>query len=65
MARARVYVDEMIDAAYLSMSGGAVARTLDVAEGVHLDLAADGRVLGVELLDPPAEVVSALRAAAR
>lgn len=64
MARTRVYVDEMTDTAYLAVSSRPVARTVEVAGGVYLDLSADGSVLGVELIDPPTEAMDALRRAA-
>ena len=42
--------DPAADAAYLSISAGEVARTLFLAENVLLDVDADGRALGLEVL---------------
>ncbi len=42
--------DREADLLYIELREGDVADTLDLAEGVHLDADAEGRVLGVEFL---------------
>jgi len=48
-------VDPEVDAAYIYLDGkttkGEVAHTVEVNKNVYIDFAADGRVLGIELLD--------------
>ena len=43
--------DPEIDAAYVRLRGAAVATTDEIAPGVMMDLAADGRPVGFEILD--------------
>jgi uncharacterized protein YuzE len=43
--------DPGADAAYLSIDEAPVARTLELATNVMIDFAADGRVLGIEVLE--------------
>ena len=42
--------DEVADAAYLRLSEGKIARTLQLAENVTLDVDAQGRPVGLEVL---------------
>lgn len=39
-------------AAYIKVAQGRVAKTSERAPGVFVDLAANGRLLGIEILDP-------------
>ena len=43
--------DPEIDAAYVRLRSAAVAKTDEIAPGVMMDLAADGRPVGFEILD--------------
>ena len=47
----RVQYDPSADAMYIRLAGGTVADSDEVREGVVLDYAAAGKVLGIELLD--------------
>lgn len=47
----RLEYDPEIDAAYLRLRVAAVANTEEIAPGVMMDLAADGRPVGFEVLD--------------
>lgn len=42
--------DELADAAYLSLSTAAVARTIPVGDAIAVDLDVEGRVVGIEIL---------------
>jgi uncharacterized protein YuzE len=44
-------VDREARAAYIHLGAGEVARTILVTDTLNVDLAADGTVVGVELLD--------------
>lgn len=46
-----VRVDPECGAAYATLRYGKVARTVEVTESVMVDVDADGRLLGVEVLD--------------
>ncbi len=43
--------DPEIDAAYVRLRSAAVANTEEIAPGVMMDLGADGRPVGFEILD--------------
>ena len=43
--------DRAADAVYVRLSDGRVARSEEVEEGIIVDYDADGRVLGVEILN--------------
>jgi len=47
----RLEYDPEVDAAYLRLRNAAVASTEEIAPGVMMDLAADGRPVGFEVLD--------------
>jgi uncharacterized protein YuzE len=47
----RLEYDHDVDAAYLRLRGAAVASTEEIAPGVLMDLADDGRPVGFEVLD--------------
>lgn len=71
LAGAKFRVDDEVEAAYIYLDGetlpGGVARTVEVTRHVYVDFAADGRVLGIELLDAknfPEPLRAALRARA-
>lgn len=46
----RVTYDPVADALYVRVRDGEVADTVEVAEGVIVDLDREGRVLGIEIL---------------
>lgn len=43
--------DQQADAMYIRLRDGVVAETAEVRPGVMIDLDADGRMLGIEMLD--------------
>jgi uncharacterized protein YuzE len=47
----RLEYDPEVDAAYVRLRGAAVVGTEEIAPGVMMDLAADGRPAGFEILD--------------
>ena len=47
----RVVYDPVADAVYVWVRDGEVADSVEVAEGVVVDLDREGRVLGVEILE--------------
>ena len=47
---ARISFDEEADAAYLTLSDAPVARTEEVADGIHIDYDAANRPVGIEVL---------------
>ena len=51
------------EAFYVTLTDGAVARTVHISDDVMVDLEADGTVHGLELLCPPAELTSDERGA--
>lgn len=50
MDRFVIDVDKSVNAAYVALSTGPVARTLEVSESVLMDLDECGDVVGIELL---------------
>lgn len=44
--------DASVDALYLTLADGEVARTVEIDDGTNVDLNTDGNVLGVEVLNP-------------
>lgn len=46
----RITYDPAVDALYIYLSDAEAASTREVAEGVQLDLDAEGRVIGIEIL---------------
>jgi uncharacterized protein YuzE len=47
----RVRVDQSADAVYLNLSDNAVVESEEVADGIVVDFDANGRVVGIEILD--------------
>lgn len=47
----RIEYDPKADAMYIRLAAGTVADSDEVREGVVLDYDADGKVLGIEMLD--------------
>ena len=47
----KIEYDKEVDALYIRIQEKQVARTQEVAEGVNLDLDADGRLIGLEVID--------------
>jgi uncharacterized protein YuzE len=48
----RVRVDLRADALYLDLTDRAVEASEEVADGIVVDYDAEGRIVGVEILDP-------------
>jgi uncharacterized protein YuzE len=47
----RVRVDHAADAVYLDLTDRRIEQSEEVAEGIVVDYDADGRIVGIELLD--------------
>ena len=47
----KIEYDKEVDALYIRIQEKYVARTQEVAEGVNLDFDADGRLIGLEVID--------------
>jgi uncharacterized protein YuzE len=47
----RVRVDQSADAVYVNLSDAVVAESEEVADGIVVDFDAEGRIVGVEILD--------------
>ncbi len=47
----KIYYDQEVDAAYISLSEGQPTGVVEVSEGVNLDLTEDGKIVGIEILD--------------
>ena len=43
--------DEEADALYIQFQTGKVAKTLKIQQGIAVDIAKDGRIFGIEILD--------------
>jgi uncharacterized protein YuzE len=46
----KVHYDEEIDALYLSLDDQKPDGVIEIAEGVHVDTTADGKLTGIEIL---------------
>ena len=47
----KVSYDPEVYAVYLELLKGEPDGVIEVAEGIHIDVAKDGKILGIELLD--------------
>ena len=47
----KIEYDNEIDALYIRLQEKQVARTLEIEEGLNVDLDASGRMIGIEVLD--------------
>ena len=47
----KVSYDADVDAVYLELLKGEPEGVIEVAEGIHIDVTADGKIVGIELLD--------------
>ncbi len=47
----RIEYDREVDALYLRLQEKYVARTIEIEEGLNLDLDEDGKLIGLEVLD--------------
>lgn len=47
----RIDFDRSADALYIRLDDAAIDSTVEARQGVHLDLDAKGRVVGIEVLD--------------
>jgi uncharacterized protein YuzE len=46
----QIQIDEEADAAYVRLSDQPIARTREVADGIIVDISADDRIAGIEVL---------------
>ena len=56
LGNVNVSIDPDADAAYVAISGAEVAQTEEVADGIMVDYAADGRPVGMEILSVKSRV---------
>jgi uncharacterized protein YuzE len=47
----KISYDKEVDAIYIKLSGLKPDGAIEVAEGVNIDVTADGKIVGIELLD--------------
>ena len=47
----KVSYDADVDAVYLELLKSEPEGVIEVAEGIHIDVTSDGRIVGIELLD--------------
>ena len=47
----RMRIDQQADAVYLTLADRAIESSAEVTDGIILDYDADGRVVGIEILD--------------
>ncbi|MBN2160332.1 MAG: DUF2283 domain-containing protein [Spirochaetes bacterium] len=47
----KVYYDKEIDAVYIELNDEKPEAAIEAKEGVNLDMLADGRISGIEILD--------------
>ncbi len=47
----KISYDKEVDAAYISLSDEKPEAAIKIADGVHVDLTSDKRVVGIEILD--------------
>ncbi|SOC85046.1 Uncharacterized protein YuzE [Ensifer adhaerens] len=63
MKTPKIEYDPQVDAAYIRFSANPVVDTAEVSEGIMLDYDAEGKIVGMEVLDAsahlPAEIVEA------
>ena len=52
----KVSYDADIDAVYLELLKSEPEGVMEVAEGIHIDVTSDGRIVGIELLDASKKV---------
>ncbi|PKN59843.1 MAG: hypothetical protein CVU53_06165 [Deltaproteobacteria bacterium HGW-Deltaproteobacteria-11] len=52
----KVSYDPDIDAVYLELLKSEPEGVIEVAEGIHIDVTSDGRIVGIELLDASKKV---------
>jgi uncharacterized protein YuzE len=52
----KVSYDPDVDAVYLELLKGEPDGVIEVAEGIHIDISTDGKILGIELLDASKKV---------
>lgn len=52
----KVSYDADVDAVYLELLKSEPEGVIEVAEGIHIDVTSDGRIVGIELLDASKKV---------
>ena len=52
----KVSYDADVDAVYLELLKSEPEGVIEVAEGIHIDVTADGKIVGIELLDASKKV---------
>jgi uncharacterized protein YuzE len=52
----KVFYDNEIDAVYLKLAEGTPQGVTEMSEGVNLDLTAEGKLVGIEILDASSKI---------
>jgi uncharacterized protein YuzE len=60
MKSPQITYDPEANALYLQFSENEIAETVELSEAVYVDVDADGLLVGIEVLDATAEVLSGL-----
>lgn|GEM_PF-547899 len=47
----KIFYDKEVDVAYIELSTDKLEGVVEIKEGVHLDITADDRIVGIEFLD--------------
>lgn len=53
----KIYYDKEVDAAYIELSTEKPEGVVEIKEGVHLDMTADNRIVGIEFLDASKKIL--------
>lgn len=48
----KLELSESVDALYIYANDGEISETLEVGPDVYMDVDADGKIIGIEFLDP-------------
>ena len=51
MAQMKIYYDDAVDALYLKLGEDAPEGVVEIYEGIHLDQASNGKIVGIEILN--------------
>jgi len=47
----KIYYDKEVDALYMKLGNKKPEGVIEISEGVNLDIATDGKIVGIEILD--------------
>jgi uncharacterized protein YuzE len=53
----KIEYDNEIDALYIRLQEKYVDRTLEIVEGINIDLDASGKMIGIEVLDAATDIL--------